>query len=134
MNVFEQVKEAVDMRTVAEGYNMDKNKVRLIKISEKALKELIYETFVEKQADFLDVEATEVSDYFEFDLENGEFIFCAIKSEDEEGNFLSLPQEIDLKKVMKNIPDTTDSVFSSNRYKEYTMDKLIEISSQKKRL
>ena len=113
---------------------MDKNKVRLIKISEKALKELIYEAFVEKQSVFLDVEATEVSDYFEFDLENGEFIFCAIKSEDEEGNFLSLPQEIDLKKVMKNIPDTTDSVFSSNRYKEYTMDKLIEISSQKKRL
>ena len=109
---------------------MDKNKVRLIKISEKALKELIYETFVEKQADFLDVEPTEVSDYFEFDIENGEFIFCEIKSEDEEGNFLSLPREIDLKKVMKNIPDTTDSVFSANRYKEYTMDELIEISSQ----
>ena len=109
---------------------MDKNKVRLIKISEKALKELIYETFVEKQADFLDVDATEVSDYFEFDLENGEFIFCAIKSENEEGNFLSLPQEIDLKNIMKNIPDTTDSVFSANRYKEYTMDELIEISNQ----
>jgi cellulase/cellobiase CelA1 len=41
-----------------------------------------------------------------------------------------LPREIDLKKVMKNIPDTTDSVFSSNRYKDYTMDELIEISSQ----
>ncbi len=31
---------------------MDKNKVRLIKISEKALKELIYEAFVEKQSVF----------------------------------------------------------------------------------
>ena len=111
-------------------YNMDKNKVRLIKISEKALKELIYETFVEKQSELLDVEPTEVSDYFEFDIENGEFIFCAIKSEDEEGNFLSLPREIDLKKVMNNIPDTTDSVFSANRYKEFTMDELIEISGQ----
>ena len=109
---------------------MDKNKVRLIKISEKALKELIYETFVEKQSELLDVEPTEVSDYFEFDIENGEFIFCAIKSEDEEGNFLSLPREIDLKKVMKNITDTTDSVFSANRYKEFTMDELIEISGQ----
>ena len=69
---------------------MDKDKVRLIKISEKALKELIYETFIEKQSVFLDVEATEVSDFFEFDLEKGEFIFCAIKLEDEEGNFLSL--------------------------------------------
>ena len=63
---------------------MDKDKVRLIKISEKALKELIYETFIEKQSVFLDVEATEVSDFFEFDLEKGEFIFCAIKSEDED--------------------------------------------------
>jgi hypothetical protein len=43
---------------------MDKDKVRLIKISEKALKELIYETFIEKQSVFLDVEATEVSDFF----------------------------------------------------------------------
>ena len=76
------------------------------------------------------VEATEVSDFFEFDLEKGEFIFCAIKLEDEEGNILSLPREIDLKKAMKNIPDTTDSIFSANRYKEYTMDELIEISSQ----
>ena len=111
---------------------MDKDKVRLIKISEKALKELIYETFIEKQSVFLDVEATEVSDFFEFDLEKGEFIFCAIKIklEDEEGNILSLPREINLKKAMKNIPDTTDSIFSANRYKEYTMDELIEISSQ----
>ena len=109
---------------------MDKDKVRLIKISEKALKELIYETFIEKQSVFLDVEATEVSDFFEFDLEKGEFIFCAIKLEDEEGNILSLPREINLKKAMKNIPDTTDSIFSANRYKEYTMDELIEISSQ----
>ena len=31
---------------------MDKDKVRLIKISEKALKELIYETFIEKQSVF----------------------------------------------------------------------------------
>ena len=111
---------------------MDKNKVRLIKISEKALKELICETFVEKQDNWLDVDRTEVSDHFEFDLENGEFIFCAIKSEDEEGNFLSLPREIDLKKVMKGIPDTTESVFSANRYKEYTFDELNEISSQQK--
>ena len=41
-----------------------------------------------------------------------------------------MPREIDLKKAMKNIPDTTDSIFSENRYKEYTMDELIEISSQ----
>ena len=107
---------------------MDKNKVRVIKISEKALKELIYETFVEKQHDFLDVEAAEVSDYFEFDLENGRFIFCAVRSEDENGNFLSLPREIDLKKVMNNIPDTTDSMFSPKRYKEYTKEELTELS------
>ncbi|WP_303803796.1 hypothetical protein [Ruminococcus flavefaciens] len=109
---------------------MDKNKVRVIKISKQALMEFIYEKFVENQSDYLDINAAEAADYFEFDLENSEFIFCAIKSEDEKGNFLSLPKDIDLKKVIKKIPDTTDSMFSPNKtyYKEYTKEELIKIS------
>ena len=107
---------------------MEKNKVRLIKISREALHELIYETFVEKQSAFLDVNPTEVSDYFAFDPETGAFLFCAANAEDENGNPSPLPPEIDLQKVMQIIPDTTDSVFTKNRYREYTTEELTALS------
>ncbi|MBQ9518598.1 MAG: hypothetical protein IJR59_01735 [Firmicutes bacterium] len=107
---------------------MEQDKVRLIKISKEALYEFIYEKFVEKQGEYLDVEPTEVSDFFDIDFKNGNFIFCAIKSEDEEGNFLTLPKEINLKKLMNDLPDTTESMFTGNRYKEYTKDELMELS------
>ncbi|WP_295154187.1 hypothetical protein [uncultured Ruminococcus sp.] len=108
---------------------MDKEKVRVIKISKEALFEYIYENFIANQDKYLDVDKTEVSDYFDIDYENGNFIFCAIRFEDEDGNFLSMPSEIDLKKLMKMIPDTTDSMFSPNRkyYKEYSKDELAEL-------
>ena len=108
---------------------MDKEKVRVIKISKQALFEYIYENFIANQDEYLDVNKTEVSDYCDIDYENGNFIFCAIKSEDEDGSFLSMPSEIDLQKLMKIIPDTTDSMLSSNRklYKEYSKDELAEL-------
>lgn len=109
---------------------MDKNKVRVIKIGKKALFEFIYEKFIENQESFLDVTSTEVSDFFEIDFENGQFIFCAIQSEDESGNFLTMPKEIHLQNIMKHLPDTTDSLFSpkQKRYKEFTKQELIELS------
>lgn len=109
---------------------IEKDKVRVIKIGREALFEFIYENFVRDQEKYLDVKATEVSDYFDIDYENGSFIFCAIRSEDEEGNFLAMPREVDLKKVMKAIPDTTDSVLSpgKKKYREYTKDELAELS------
>ena len=111
---------------------MDKDTVRVIKISKRALTEFIYENFIAKQGEYLDVNATEVSDYFDFDTETGEFIFCAIKSEDDDGNFLTMPKDIDLKKVMRNIPDTTDSVFkpSDKIYRDYTKSGLEELSKK----
>ena len=90
---------AVD-RNIFFGYNvtkinrnleengMDKDKVRVIKISKEALFEFIYENFIAKQDEYLDVDKTEVSNYFDIDYENGHFIFCAIKLEDEDGNVL----------------------------------------------
>lgn len=109
---------------------MDKDKVRVIKISKETLFEFIYEKFIESQEVFLDVAPTEVSDWFDIDFENGQFIFCAIKSEDEFGNFLTMPKDVNLQSIMKNIPDTTDSLFSSNqcRYKEFTKEELIKMS------
>ena len=101
---------------------MDKNSVRVIKISREALFEFIYEKFIECQNDFLEVEPTSVSNYFDIDFENGQFIYCAIKPEDEFGNLLTLPNGVNLQKLMKSLPDTTDSLFTPNqkRYKEFT--------------
>lgn len=109
---------------------MEENKVKVIKIGKRALFEFIYEKFIEKQDIYLDVNAAEVSNYFDIDWENGEFIFCAIRSEDEAGNFLALPREINLKNVMKNMPDTTESMFTKNRYMEYTKEDLMGFSQK----
>ena len=109
---------------------MDKDKVRVIKISKEALFEFIYETFIDRQDDFLEVESTEVTNYFDIDFKNGQFIFCAVKSEDELGNFLAMPNSVNLQNLMSNIPDTTDSLFNPNQklYKEYTKEELIDLS------
>lgn len=83
------------------------------------------------KSDILDVDSLEVSNWFDIDFENGQFIYCAIRSEDESGNFLTMPKGVDLKKVMKNLPDTTDSVFSPDkkRYRELTKEELVDISN-----
>ena len=109
---------------------MEKDKVRVIKISKEALFEFIYENFNASQDDFLEVEPKEVSNYFDIDFENGQFIYCAIKSEDEFGNFLTMPDGVNLQNLMRNLPDTTDSLFTPNqkRYKEFTKEELIDLS------
>ena len=105
-------------------------RARVIKISKEALLEFIYEKFIEEQSKFLEVEPTEVADRFELNFADGDFIFAAWRDEDPEGNFLPMPGQIDLRKVMKNIPDTTSSMFSPNGklYREYTFDELIWLS------
>ena len=105
-------------------------RARVIKISKEALLEFIYEKFIEEQSQFLEVEPTEVADRFELNFADGDFIFAAWRDEDPEGNFLPMPGQIDLRKVMKNIPDTTSSMFSpiGKLYREYTFDELIGLS------
>ena len=124
--------ECIDDFTLNADTHIDKDTVRVIKISKQALTEFIYENFVAGQEKYLDVKATEISDYFEFDPETGEFIFCAVKSEDEDGNFLTMPEKVDLKKVMKNIPDTAESVFepSEKIYRDYTKSELEKLSEK----
>lgn len=109
---------------------MNQNKVRVIKISKEALFEFIYEKFNECQADFLEVDPIEVSNHFDINFEDGKFIYCAIKSEDKSGNFLTMPKEINLQKLMKVLPDTTDSLFTPSQkyYREFTKEELAELS------
>ena len=111
---------------------LDENSVRVIKIGKEALLEFIYESFIADQESLFDVDALDVTDYFDINLESGEFIFCVSKNEDSNGEFLRLPKEIDLKNLMRNLPDTTDSMFvpKKTRYKEFTKDELIELSKK----
>lgn len=77
---------------------------------------------------YFDVDSLKVTDSFDVNFERGEFIICAYNSEDENGNMLNLPDEIDLQKVMQNIPDTASTMFAPDRYKEFTKEELIELS------
>ena len=54
-----------------------------------------------------------------------EFFFI---KEDENGNYIEFPKEIDLKKLLKKLPDTTNTMFGEGRYKEYSKEELIELS------
>jgi hypothetical protein len=108
---------------------LDEEKVRVIKISKEALFEFIYESFIDHQECFLDVDYRNVATTFDISFERGEFIFCAYKFEDEEGKLISFPKEIDLQKLMCNIPDTTHTMYTENRYKEYTKEELIKLSA-----
>ena len=48
---------------------MKQDEVRVIKISREALYEFVYEKFIESQGEYLDVESTDVSDFFEIDFD-----------------------------------------------------------------
>lgn len=110
--------------------SISEDQVRVIKISKEALFEFIYEKFIDNQEMFLDVDCLSVTDTFDIDWENGQFIFCAYKSEDSSGNFVGFAEEIDLQQLMKKIPDTTSSMYVKNRYREYTKEELIELSKK----
>lgn len=108
---------------------MDLDKVRVIKISKEALFEFIYEMFNTRIEHDFDVGPTEVSAYIDINFENGQFIYCVIQSEDEQGNFLTMPKGVDLQSLMRNLPDTTDSMFTNRKlYREYTKQELIDLS------
>ena len=102
--------------------------VRVIKISKEAIFEFLYEKIIDDHNYLLGTPAVGARDTFTIDWETGEFIFCAYKSEDKDGNLLELPEEIDLHKLMHNISDTTDSLYSGKTYMEYTKEELIELS------
>lgn len=104
-----------------------KNKVcRVIKIDKNALLEFIYENFIAQEEDLLDIPSkADVTNHFEINLETGEFIFLAHNSEDADENIIPFPEEIDIKKLIDKIPNTTDSVLSHSRiYNEYTFEEL----------
>lgn len=109
---------------------LNDNSVRVIKISKEALFEFIYEKFIDDEEMFFDVDLLDVTSTFDINFERGEFICCVSKAEDAEGKILKLPEEIDLQQLMKNIADTTSTMFADNRYKEFTKEELVELSKK----
>jgi len=109
---------------------MDKDKYRIIKISKEALYEFIYEKFIENQEEYLEVNALEVMNSFEIDFQNGNFIFIAHKSEDENENIIPLPKAIDLVKLMDKMEDTTSTMFSKDRYIELSLKEIIDMQER----
>ena len=100
---------------------MDANILRVVKIDKEALYEFIYENFIAQQEELLDISKSEVMNDFAIDWEKGEFLFTAHRQE----NMAELPQGINTKILLENLPVTTDSVLKPNQiYKDYSFEDL----------
>lgn len=108
---------------------MKDNEFRVIKISKEALFEFIYESIIDNQEDFFDIkDGTKIMSHHDINFETGEYI-CIINNSNR--NSLDLRNEIDIKKILANIADTTDSLYSPNRYIiQLTLDQLNDIQSE----
>ena len=110
---------------------MNNNECRIIKIGKEALYEFLYENFIANHENLMDVSAVGNMNTFAINWETGEFIFCAHKDENEKGEIVPFPNDIDLKEVMKIIPATTKSVLmSGKKYRDYTFDELRKIGKK----
>lgn len=103
---------------------MKENICRIVKIEKEALYEFIYENFVANQENIMDVNPLEVMNTFAMDWDSGEFIFCAHRVEDEQGNIVPFPNDIDLQQLLRRLPPTARSVLQEAPYKDYTFDEL----------
>lgn len=110
---------------------MEDNVCRIIKINKEALFEFIYENFINQEEKLLDLEKkVGINNHFDINWNTGEFIFIAHNGEDAEGNIVPFPKDIDIKKVMDRLPETTDSVLNSAKnYKELNFDELKNLSN-----
>ena len=108
---------------------MRRNTCRVIKIDKEALFEFIYENFIAQEEDMLDIsDSVGVSNNFAIDWERGEYIFAAYKDEDEAGNMIPFPKDIDIQKLLEKMPATTESALSPGKiYRDYTFDELRQI-------
>lgn len=110
---------------------MKDNVCKIIKINKEALFEFIYENFINREEELLDLDTKlGISNHFDINWETGEFIFLAHSSEDAEENIIPFPKDIDIKKVMNRLPETTDSVLNSTKkFRELTFDELRSLSN-----
>jgi len=103
------------------GALMNNNECRIIKIGKEALYEFLYENFIANHEKLMDVSAVGNMNTFAINWETGEFIFCAHKDENEKGEIVPFPKDIDLNELIKVIPETTNSVLGTGKkYRDYS--------------
>lgn len=97
-------------------------KYRIIKIGKEALFEFIYESIMDKQESFFGVtDGTKIVTCFEMNWDTGELI-CVARNACCENERLQF--EIDAKKLMSKLQDTTQSMYAENRYIEMSEDEI----------
>lgn len=105
-------------------------KYRVIKISRDALFEFIYESFIDKLEDFLDVsDPTSVVTSFDMDWKSGSFV-CVARKECGENERLQM-EGVDTQLLLSKMKDTTDTMFSDGRFVELTEEELVEVQNSR---
>lgn len=106
---------------------LDNDKFRIIKIGREALWEFIYESMIDHQEQFFGIKGTGFTSHFDINYETGDFIFLI---NNDEKYPLSLPDEIDLQKLLEKMDNTTTTLFAKNRYVELTLQEIEEIQGK----
>lgn len=105
-----------------------KNKYRIIKISENALLEFLFESVIDNQKEFFDVsDETTIVTCFDIDWENRSFV-CVARNELEEEEHLQFP-DINTEKLLLKLKDTTSTLYMGNRYIELTSAEIEDIQN-----
>lgn len=97
-------------------------KYRIIKIGKDALYEFIYESIIDNQECYFDItDGTKIVTNFDMDWDTGEFICVARNLKDENEH---LQCDIDIKKLLSKLQDTTDTIYAENRFVEMSEDEI----------
>lgn len=96
---------------------------RIIKIGKEALFEFLYETVIDNQERFFDVDdGTKIITAFDMDWEKGEFICAAYNDTGK-----PLQRSLDTEKLMSALDNTTNTMYTDNRYIELTEEEIQRI-------
>lgn len=110
---------------------MKDNEVRILKIGRDAIFEFLYETLIGEQDNIFNVDSLKVYSRFAMDWESGEFIFAVCNDKKDEKT-KSFCESLDVEKLIKLIPDTTDTVLKNMPYKDYKTKELCELLKPEK--
>lgn len=105
---------------------MKDDEVRILKIGRDAIFEFLYETLLGEEDRTFNVDSLKVYNKFAMDWESGEFIF-AVCNEPKDEKAKSFCENLDAEKLIKLIPDTTDTVLKDKPYKSYNTEELREL-------
>lgn len=100
-------------------------KYRIIKIGKDAIYEILREYIIDNTEDFLDVsDSTKIVTHFNINWDTGEFI-CLARNNYGEDEYLQC--NIDTEKLLANLQNTTETLFTDNRYIELSEEEVINI-------